>query len=102
AGYLVSHEYNDTYTLTNRLLKANQPVYWLKDQITANNKQLPPGALWLPYSAQTAQLLTAATKTLGINATAVASAPPGAAIQLHPTRIPLLDVYGGSMPSGWI
>jgi hypothetical protein len=102
AGYLISHEYNDTYTLTNRLLKGGQSVYWLKDPVTANGKQLPPGALWLPYSTTTAQLLQTATKTLGINATAVSSAPTGAAIQLHPTRIALLDVYGGSMPSGWI
>jgi hypothetical protein len=102
AGYLVSHEYNDAYTLTNRLLKANQPVYWLKDSVTANGKQLPPGALWLPYSAATAQQLETAAKTLGISATAVAKAPAGTAIQLHPIRVGLADVYGGSMPSGWI
>ena len=76
AGYLVSHEYNDTYTLTNRLLKANQPVYWLKGPVAANSKQLPPGALWLPYSTTTAELLQTATKTLGINASAVPQPPP--------------------------
>jgi hypothetical protein len=102
AGYLVSHEYNDAYTLTNRLLKAGQPVYWLKDAIAAGGKQLPPGALWLPYSAASAQLLDTATKTLGINAFAVAQAPAGAAIQIHPVRMGLVDQYGGSMPSGWI
>src|SRR5204863_4820696 len=39
AGYLVSHEYNDTFTLTNRLLKAGQPVFWLKESVTAGSKQ---------------------------------------------------------------
>ena len=102
AGYLVSHEYNDAYTLTNRLLKANLPVYWLKAATAAGDKQLPPGALWLPYSAATQQVLDTATRTLGINAFAVAQAPTGAAIQLHPTRLALVDQYGGSMPSGWI
>ena len=106
AGYLVSHEYNDSYTLTNRLLKANQPVYWLKTATSAavngNAKQLPAGALWLPYSAETQQILTTATKSLGISATAVAQAPATEAIQLHSVRIGLADVYGGSMPSGWI
>jgi hypothetical protein len=101
AGYLVGHEFNDAYTLTNRLLKAGQPVYWLKDAIMAGGKTLPPGALWLPYSADTAKLLDTATKTLGINAFAVAHAPTGAAIQLHPVRVGLIDQYGGSMPSGW-
>jgi hypothetical protein len=101
AGYLVSHEYNDAYTLTNRLLKAGQPVYWLKASTMADGKTLPPGALWLPYSAATAGILTTATKTLGINAFAVATPPTGAAIQLHPVRVGLIDQYGGSMPSGW-
>jgi hypothetical protein len=102
AGYLVSHSYNDAYILTNRLLKGGQPVYWLKDAITAEGEEMPPGALWLPYSADTAKLLDTATKTLGIHAVAVAQAPTGAAIQLHPVRIGLVDQYGGSMPSGWI
>jgi Zinc carboxypeptidase len=102
AGYLVDHEYNDSYTLTNRLLKAGQPVYWLKTATTANGKQLPAGALWLPYSSTTQQSLEVATKSLGISATAVAQTPSAEAIQLHPVRIGLADVYGGSMPSGWI
>jgi hypothetical protein len=101
AGYLVSHEYNDAYTLTNRLLKASQPVYWLKDPATAGGKTMPPGALWLPYSAKTAEVLETAVKSLGISAVAVAAAPTGAAVELHPTRVGLIDQYGGSMPSGW-
>jgi hypothetical protein len=102
AGYLVSHEYNDAYTLTNRLLKAGQPVYWLKDGASAGGKTMAPGALWLPYSADTAKLVDTAVKTLGISAVAVAQTPSGAAIQLHPIRVGLVDQYGGSMPSGWI
>jgi hypothetical protein len=102
AGYLVSHEYNDAYTLTNRLLKAGQPVYWLKDTTTVEGREMAPGALWLPYSADTAKLLETATKTLGINAFGVSQAPSGAVLQLHPVRVGLVDQYGGSMPSGWI
>jgi hypothetical protein len=101
AGYLVSHEYNDAYTLTNRLLKAGQPVFWLKDAASADGKTMPPGALWLPYSAKTSEVLTTVVKTLGISAVAVAQAPTGAAIELHPVRVGLIDQYGGSMPSGW-
>ena len=102
AGYLVSHEYNDAYTLTNHLLKAGQPVYWLKDPATVTGKTLPPGALWLPYSAETAKILGDDVKSLGISAYAVTEKPTGAAIQVHPVRLGLVDVYGGSMPSGWI
>src|SRR5204862_7112205 len=30
-----------------------------------------------------------------------ASQPAGDVVKLHPVRIGLVDVYGGSMPSGW-
>ncbi len=103
AGYLVSHEYNDAYTLTNRLLKANLPVFWLKQPVTAAaGKTLAAGALYIPFSPQAHDLLETAARTLGINAYAVAAKPTGDALQLHPTRIALVDQYGGSMPSGWI
>ncbi|MCU1251777.1 MAG: peptidase carboxypeptidase [Edaphobacter sp.] len=102
AGYLVSHEYNDAYTLTNRLLKANLPVYWLKQPTTVSGKTLAAGAIYIPYSPQSHDLLETAAKTLGINAIAVTTKPTGDAFQLHPTRIGLYDQYGGSMPSGWI
>jgi hypothetical protein len=102
AGYVVSHEYNDAYTLTNRLLKANLPVYWLKQPTTVSGKTLAAGAIYIPYSPQSHDLLETATRTLGINAIALTSKPTGEAFQLHPTRIGLYDQYGGSMPSGWI
>jgi hypothetical protein len=102
AGYLVSHEYNDAFTLTNRLLKANQPVYWLNFKTTAGSKALDVGTLWIPYSAESQRLLEAATKQLGINAFAVAKRPAGEALQLHQEKIALYDQYGGLMPSGWL
>jgi hypothetical protein len=101
AGYLVSHEYNDAYTLTNRLLKANLPVFWLKQSTTVDGKTLAPGALWIPYSAHSHELLETAAKTLGINAYSVAAEPAGGSLELHTPRIGLVDTYGGSMTSGW-
>ncbi len=102
AGYLVSHEYNDAFTLTNRLLKAQQPVFWLTASTAVDGKTLAPGTLWLPYSAETQKLLQTATQQLGINAVAMSKKPVGEAMQLHPERIALYDQYGGLMPSGWI
>jgi Zinc carboxypeptidase len=102
AGYLVSHNYNDAYTLTNRLLKANQPVYWLTTKISIGDEKPKLGTLWLPYSAETQKILEIATKQLGINAFAVTKKPTGEALQLHAEKIALYDQYGGLMPSGWI
>jgi hypothetical protein len=39
AGYLPSHQVNDSFTGTNRLLAAGEDVYWLKTEFTANNKR---------------------------------------------------------------
>jgi hypothetical protein len=102
AGYLVSHEYNDAFTLTNRLLKAGQAVYWLTTKTALGSREVGAGTLWLPYSTDTRKILEKATQELGINAFAVAKKPAGDVLQLHQARIALYDQYGGLMPSGWI
>src|SRR5260221_971229 len=37
-GYLLSHQINDAFVAVNRLLKANEEVYWLKSTTTANGR----------------------------------------------------------------
>ncbi len=102
AGYMVSHEYNDAFTLTNRLLKAGAEVYWMKDPQPVDGKTFGPGALWIPASPKVLPILEASVKGLGISAVGVAKAPHGDAFKQKPVRIGLADVYGGSMPSGWL
>lgn len=102
-GFLVSHSYNDSFTLSNRLLKAGLPVAWVTAPMTAGGQSFAPGALWIPASAGSRKVLETAVHDLGINAVAVATAP--AANELHPLhtqRIALYDQYGGLMPSGWL
>ena len=101
-GYVISHEYNDAYTLTNRLLKASVPVYWLKQPYQVSDHQVAAGALWIPYSQKAAQVVEAAVKSLGINAYLDGRRPAGELIRIHTPRIALYDQYGGIMPSGWI
>ena len=101
AGWLISHETNKSFTLTNRLLKAGAPVYWLKEGSKAGKQAFGPGAIWVPASAQAQSIVTASVKDLGIDAYAVGAKPAGEALPLKPVRIGLVDVYGGSMPSGW-
>ena len=35
-GYLISHQVNDAFIAVNRLLKANEDVFWLKSPAAAN------------------------------------------------------------------
>jgi hypothetical protein len=97
AGYLISHQVNNSFKLINWLLKANCDVYWMKKELDG----LGTGAIWAPYSASSKPLVEKAAKELGLAVQAAAKAPSGEALKLKPVRIGLYDSYGGSMPSGW-
>jgi hypothetical protein len=97
AGYLVDHRIVNSFTVVNRLLKANCDVYWL----TKPEQNLSPGAIWVPASAPARAVLERAATELGVPVQAAAKAPAGGALKLKPIRIGLYDQYGGIMPSGW-
>ena len=101
AGYLVSHRVNNSFILTNRLLKAGAEVYWLEDGVKGD-AMFGPGAVYIPASAAAKSVIETAAKDLGISTKAVASKPAGRMMKLSAPRIALWDTYGGSMPSGWI
>ena len=101
AGWIVSHATNNSFTLTNRLMKAHAPVYWLKAPTTVAGQTLAPGALWIPAGAKAGAIVASSVGPLGIDAYAVAAKPAGEAMAIKPVRIGLVDVYGGSMASGW-
>jgi hypothetical protein len=101
AGYVVSHATDNSFILTNRLLKAKAAVYWLKTPTSVGGQTLAPGALWIPASTAAKSIVTAGTQTLGIDAYATDTKPSGDMIAVKPVRIGLVDVYGGSMASGW-
>ncbi len=102
AGYLISHQINNSFVLINRLLKSGADVYWMKKEETAGGQDLGTGAIWVPASAAAKAGVDKATKDLGVTAYAMAKAPAGEAMKLKPIRVGLFDTYGGSMPSGWI
>jgi len=101
AGYVVSHETNDSFILSNRLLKAGQAVFWLKAPTEAGGKTLAPGALWIPATAANRAIMQTAVRDLGLTAYAVGQAPAGDSLKLKPVRVGLVDKYGGNMPAGW-
>jgi hypothetical protein len=101
AGWLVDHATINSYVLTNRLLKANLPVSWLKAATDSAGHHFAPGAVFIPQGGAAADIVAKAVNQLGIDAYAVDAAPSAAAIALKPMRIGLVDVYGGSMTSGW-
>ena len=101
AGYLLSHRTNDSFILTNRLLKAGCDVYWLKTPGDVDGKNLGTGAIWVKASPSAKLLLQQGAKELGLAVYAEAKAPAGEAMKLKPIRVGLYEPYGGLMPSGW-
>ncbi len=101
AGYLISHRSNYSFTLVNRLLKANAEVYWLKGAAQAGGTDLGTGAIWVPASAVALPVLRKGAADLGVAVYAMAQSPNGEAFLIPHVRIGLYDQYGGLMPSGW-
>ena len=101
AGFVVDHAPVNGFILTNRLLKAGQPVFWLRQPTRVGGRTLDPGALWIPASDASRALVRQAVEDLGLNAEAVGARPGGEAIALKPIRVGLVDRYGGSMSAGW-
>ncbi len=100
-GYLISHAVNDAFVAVNRLLKANEEVYWLKAPLNADGKSYPVGTMFVPAKATTLPILQKLAAEKGLSFDVVSARPAVDALKLKPVRIGLWDQYGGSMPSGW-
>ncbi len=102
AGYLLSHQLNDAFVATSRLLAAKEDVYWLKVPFTTASTTYPPGTIYVPARPTTLGVVQKIAAETGVTFDTVATKPGGDALKLKPVRIALWDRYGGSMPSGWI
>ncbi|HMV86165.1 MAG TPA: M14 family metallopeptidase [Blastocatellia bacterium] len=101
AGYLLSHEVNDSFIATNRLLKSGEEVYWVKQSFSMNGKTYPAGTIFVPSKSSTLAKIHSLQTELGLRCEAAAAKPAGEMFKLKAPRIALWDRYGGSMPSGW-
>jgi hypothetical protein len=98
AGYVVSHQINDAFVAVNRLVKAGEEVYFVRDR--AWQSPAGGGVIFVAAKPSTLPILKTAATDLGLTFTAVASRPASAMYRLQPVRLGLWDQYGGSMPSG--
>ena len=101
AGFVIGHEENNSFILTNRLLAAGIQPEWIGQSVRTNGEEMGAGAIWVPASDQAAAIIREAVGPLGIDAHAVSRRPTGEGLALKPVRIGLVDRYGGVMSSGW-
>lgn len=99
-GYTVSHGSNDAFVAVNRLLKAGEEVFFVRDRAWQSADET--GVIFITARPSTAAVLKTAANDLGLTFTGVAQKPTGALYRLNAPRIGLWDQYGGSMPSGWV
>jgi len=102
AGYLLSHQINDAFTGTTKLLASGQEVYWLTSPLTIKGKTYPVGTIYIPAKATTPAAVQKLAGEVGLNFEAISAKPHGEALKLRPVKVALWDKYGGSMDSGWI
>ncbi len=102
AGFLLSHRVNDAFVAVNRLLAAGEQVYWLKEPLQAGGTAWPAGTMYVPTKPSTGATLAKLASDVGLDFTGIPAGPSGEALRLKPIRIGVVDVYGGSMPSGWV
>src|SRR5262249_49924135 len=102
AVYFLSHQTNDSFIATNRLLKDGEEVYWIKQPYRVNaDTTLPAGTIAITAKATTLARLQKIANELGLSFSAATAKPNIEMFKLKPVRIGLWDRYGGSMPSGW-
>jgi hypothetical protein len=102
AGFLLSHQVNDSAVVVNRLLKAKEEVFWLKKPFQTPTGLWPAGTIFIPNKPAVLPILSKAIKDLGVSFEAVdAKQMPSDVLLLKLPRVGVWDTYGGSMDSGW-
>ncbi len=102
SGFLLSHQVNDAFIATNRLLRNKEELYWLAQPFQAQGKTYPAGTIYIKAGQNTESRLEKLANERGLNFEGISSRPNVEAFRLQIPRIGLLDRYGGSIPSGWI
>jgi len=102
AGFVIGHQPNNAAIVVNRMLKAGEDVFWLRETATGSAAPQAAGAIYVSAKAATLPILRAAASELGLTITGVPLRPTASAMRLRPVRIGLWDRYGGSVESGWI
>jgi hypothetical protein len=100
AGYLLSPAMNDSFTVANRVLKANGEVYRLDAPLASGGKTYPAGTIYVAANPAGTPIVQKSVQELGVNVDTT-STGPGSAARLTAKRIALWDTQTGSMPSGW-
>ncbi|HEX4999656.1 MAG TPA: M14 metallopeptidase family protein, partial [Terriglobia bacterium] len=91
AGYLFSHETNDSFIAVNRLVGSGETVFWIN----------PDGTHFIAEQKGTAAKLKKLAAETGLQFDAVSSVPDRSGFRLRPVRVGVWERPGGSVAAGW-
>ena len=100
-GYFIARNENDAFVAVNRALAAGLEVFALRDSVRAGNELFAKGTFFIPSTPAAATLLGRAVAEKGIEVLSGNVPAQAGLVAVHPVRIALYDVYGGSIESGW-
>jgi len=95
-GFVLDSRANQSFAVVNDLLQAGVEVSRITDGGVTGQ-----GSFFVPQSDKAQQLLTSLAASKGVDALSV-NERPAHLMRIQPARVALWDVYGGSLPSGWI
>jgi hypothetical protein len=98
-GYVLDAQANQSFKAVNILL--NQGIEVSRITNAGNNSSYSKGSFFIASNAGSKAALEKVVKETGAWVLTVTEKPPGL-VKVNKARIALWDVYGGSMPSGWV
>ena len=101
AGFMLSHQLNESFRAVNRLLAAGEEIYWLTSSWDSDGRSFPAGTLFVPNGKGAFGQVRQLAEATGLEFVAVDGRPAADARKLRPVRVGLWDRFGGSIPSGW-
>lgn len=100
-GFALSHRYNASARVANRLLASGTPVYWAAESFTAGGTDHEAGTLVIESGPGTADAVEAMAQELGIDFTALGSRPDATLEALNLPRIAMYKSWMPNMDEGW-
>jgi Zinc carboxypeptidase len=100
AGYVLQAKSNQAFMAVNDLMNAGISVYRLPEG-ASGKVGVAAGSFYVPASSKAKTMLQKISNDVGLNVSGISKAP-ATMIKVSTPRVALLDVYGGSMSSGWI
>ena len=98
-GYVLNAQSNNSFKAVNQLLKEGAVVYRITNEVAGANYSV--GSFYTAAAAKTKASIEKMINEMGVVVEGV-SKQPSSLKKISAARIALWDVYGGSMPSGWI